>query len=318
MMSLSVIVVNTNHCDLLRQCLAALTASILPDNTEIIVVDNASKDGSCLMVEREYPNITLVRAENRRGPAANYNTGFSIARGNYLVVLNEDAEVSPLALKILYDHMQANPRVAIAGPKLTYPDGRPQYCCNRFPGLSSVCKRLVLHSFVNGAWVQNQYKEEIRDQAFAPDWIMATSLMIRRSALDETGCYDEQFEIYYEELELCRRLSSMGWTVAWLPDATVKHHHGISNFRLQSDRDIVFRLLLYQSRYRYFRKHHGQLYAGAIRVFEASLFFLFYLKTTMEALIPSRRAAAVLKVKLYRMLTRYALSGRGCPGLPQN
>jgi GT2 family glycosyltransferase len=315
---LSVVVVNTNHHDLLRQCLAALARADLPEGTEIIVVDNASADGSASMVEREFPAVRLLRGTVRRGPAANYNVGFAAARGDYLVVLNEDAEVSPAALGCLYRHLCAHPRVGLAAPRLIYPDGRPQQSCNRFPGFSSAFKRLLLQAAARGPWVDDRYQEEIEGRAFDPDWIMATSLMIRNSALRQVGPYDEQFEIYYEEIDLCRRLWSDGWRVSWVPEAVVQHHHGVSQFKLGSERDITFRLLLYQSRYRYFRKHHGALFTTALRLVESSLFCLFSVKTALESLLPNHRTAGRLKTRLYGALARYAVSGRGCRGVPQN
>jgi len=314
---LSVVVVNTNHCDLLIQCLSALQRADLPPESEIIVVDNCSADESVETVRRDFPDVILVTQEKRRGPAANYNAGFAIAGGEFLVVLNEDAEVAPDTLRRMLDYMISHPKTAIAGPRLTYPDGRPQISCSRFPGYSSVYKRLLLQAVFNGPWVQNHYQEETDNKQFEPDWIMATSLMIRRKALDETGPYDEQFVIYYEELELCRRLRSLGWTVAWLPDAVVKHHHGVSNLKLRGDRDITFRMLLYQSRYRYFLKHHGRTYTLVLRISEAALFALFFIKTRLEATIPSHRATASVKAKLYRLLMRFAITFQGCPELPQ-
>src|SRR5205085_1033322 len=143
---LSVVIVNTNHRDLLRQCLTALSAAVLPDGAEVIVVDNASADGSGEMVRQEFPAIRLLPRSSRRGPAANYNAGFAIARGDYLVVLNEDAEVTPTALIRLYEHLCSHPDVALAAPRLIYPDGSPQQSCNRFPRLSSVFKRLLLQA----------------------------------------------------------------------------------------------------------------------------------------------------------------------------
>jgi GT2 family glycosyltransferase len=315
---LSIVVVNTSHRDLLRQCLAALGKAELPAGTEIFVVDNASSDGSAAMVEQDFPSVKLLRQTVRRGPAANYNTGFAAARGEFLLVLNEDTEVAPDAVIRLYRHLCNTPAAGLAAPKLLYPDGAPQQCCNRFPGLGSAFKRLVLQALFRGPWIDDHYRQEIDSLAFEPDWIMATSLMIRREAMEQAGGpYDEQFEVYYEEVDLCRRLWAKGWRVAWVPEAVVKHHHGVSNFRLRGERDIRFRLLLYQSRYRYFRKHHGPALAGALRVVEASLFALFTVKTGLEALIPSRRGTAGLKQQLYTALLRYAVLLRGCPGVPQ-
>jgi N-acetylglucosaminyl-diphospho-decaprenol L-rhamnosyltransferase len=315
---LSIIIVNTNHCDLLRQCLAALRQADLPAGTEIIVVDNASTDSSGEMVEHEYPEARLLRQAVRRGPAANYNAGFRVARGEFLVVLNEDAEVTPTALRRLHAYMQGHPRVGIAGPRLIYPDGTPQQSCNRFPSFSVVFKRLLLQAVMQGPWVQHGYAEEIRSQTFQPDWIMATSLVIRRAALEEVGLYDEQFEIYYEEVDLARRMRDRRWTVAWVSDALVKHHHGVSNLKLRGDRDILFRLLMYQSRYRYFRKHQGRTFTAAIRCVEAWLFSLFVCKTTLESLLPSRRSQAAMKTRLYAALLRYAIWGGGNFTVPQS
>lgn len=314
---LSVIVVNTNRCDLLRQGLAALRQASLPEGTEVIVVDNASVDGSPEMVEAEFPGVRVIRQPRRGGPAANYNAGFAVAAGEYLVVLNEDAEVTPDALEKLRAHMQAHPRCGMCGPRLVYPDGTPQRSCNRFPGVDSVFKRLVLQAFLSGPWVDGGYRQELEDVPFSPDWIMATSLMIRRAALDQVGPYDEQFEIYYEEVDLACRLRRAGWEIAWVPGAVVRHHHGVSNFKLRGDRDILFRLLMYQSRYRYFRKHGGPLRVLLVRLLEAGFFGLFTLKTRLEAAIPSRRDGARLKHRLYASLLRYALSCRPAYAIPQ-
>ncbi len=315
--TVSVVIVNTNHVDLLRQCLTAVVGSQLPANTEIIVVDNCSRDGSGTMVQSEFPMVKLLCQATRNGPAANYNTGFEAAVGDYLVVLNEDAEVEEDTLIKMYGFMENHPEIAVSGPRLTYPDGAPQTCCHRFPKISSVFKRLVLQSVFSGPWVHNQYQQELANTAFEPDWIMATSLMIRRIAMEQTGHYDEQFVIYYEELELCKRLRDKGWKVAWVPEAVVKHHHGVSNFKLKGERDITFRLLLYQSRYRYFAKHYGAIYCGAVRGLEAILFLLFRLKTGLESGIPARRESAQMKSLLYSRLAAYALTLRGCPELPQ-
>jgi GT2 family glycosyltransferase len=316
-MQVSVVVVNTNHGDLLRKCLRAVLQADLPEATEVIVVDNNSRDGSVAMLEREFPEVRVLRYTERRGPAANYNSGFAVANGEFIVVLNEDAEVSSNTLRSLYDYMVAHPKVAIAGPRLIYPDGRAQNCCNRFPRLSSAFKRLVLQRFLNGPIIHDQYREEAIGREFEPDWIMATSLMIRRVALQQTGTYDEQFEVFYEEVDLCRRLRLCGWTVAWVPEAFVKHHHGVSNFKLLSERDIVFRVLLYQSRYRYFRKHYGKAYCMMVRGVEASLFAVFVAKTSIEALFPSRHKVSTMKRSLYLALLRYALFESGSQGVPQ-
>lgn len=314
---LSVIIVNTNKCDLLRMGLQALQAADLPPGTELIVVDNVSVDGSAEMVERDFPGVRVIRQRTRRGPAANYNAGFAAATGDYLVVLNEDAEVTPDALMRLYRYMEAHPKVGMTGPRLIYPDGRAQQSCNRFPRVMTVFKRLFLQAFMSGQWVHDGYPEEVAEQTFNPDWIMATSLMIRRAALEEVGPYDEQFEIYYEETDFAYRLRARGWEITWVADALVKHHHGVSNFKLRGDRDIHFRMLLYQSKYRYFRKNRGPLLTLGIRALEAGFFGAYAVKTGLESLIPSRAEAARLKNRMYADLFRYALRCRPEYAIPQ-
>jgi GT2 family glycosyltransferase len=205
----------------------------------------------------------------------------------------------------------------MCGPRLIYPDGTPQRCCNRFPGLASVFKRLLLQSFVKSAWVDDAYAEELADRPFRPDWMMATSLVIRKKALDEVGPYDEQFVIYYEEVDLALRLKRAGWEVSFVPEALVRHHHGLSNLKLRNERDILFRLLLYQSRYRYFRKNGGPVLSLLIRGLEAGFFGLFTLKTRLEAMLPSRRDGARLKAQLYGSLLQYALRCRPAYAIPQ-
>jgi GT2 family glycosyltransferase len=315
--SLSIVIVNTNHRELLEQCLRALEAAELPEPTEIHVVDNASTDGSVEMVAARFPAVRLIRKTSRRGPGHNYNSGFAEAQGEFVLVLNEDAEVTPDALARLFEFLRENPSVAIAAPRLIYPSGEPQQCCHRFPNFGFVVKRLVLQAFLEGPWVSHGYQEELEGIPFRPDWIMATCLMIRRSALDEVGPYDERFEVYFEETDLARRLRDRSWELAWLPDAVVRHHHGVSNFKLRGDRDILFRLLLYQSRYRYFQKHHGTLVTTGIRVLEAVFFGLYALKNVLESLLPARRAVTTMKARLYWCLFTYSLTLRGSFSVPQ-
>lgn len=311
MVELSVIVVNTNQRELLRQCLLSLRQAELPAEHEILVVDNASRDGSQAMVRQDFPEVRLLEQDRRRGPAANYNAGFRAGRGRVLIGLNEDAEVTRSALMKLYRCLVENARVGCAAPRLQYPDGTPQLSCGRFPSWSSSFKRLLLQKFFRSHWANNTYAQEQKNQPFEPDWVMATSLAYRREVFEQLGFYDEQFVIYYEEVEMAQRLRQAGWSVRWLPEALINHHHGVSNLKLRSSRDIYFRRLLYQSRYRYFRKVHGLAYAGLVRALEAALFAAIWLSNRL------RRQPDPLKLSLYSRLFGQALGLARSLQIPQ-
>ncbi len=241
-MSVSVSIVNTNSRELLLACLESLAGT----QAEIVVLDNASEDGSADAVRRRFPDVRVIAQEFRAGFGANHNTVIRATSGRYVYVLNEDTTAADWGLERMVAYLDANPRVAGLGPRLVYPDGRRQDSAWRFPtpvvsalGLVTVGKLGV--------------KQSHGDTPRGVDWVMGAALVLRREALDEVGLFDEEFFLYSEEVDLQFRLRQAGWEVQYFPEVTVVHHES------QFSADIPERRIneMWRSRHRYWRKHHS-------------------------------------------------------------
>jgi GT2 family glycosyltransferase len=241
-LDVSVSIVNTNSRDLLLACLESLSAA----DTEIVVLDNASEDGSVEAVRERFPHVRLIPQSYRAGFAVNHNTVMRATSGRYVYVLNEDTTADDWQLERLVAHLDANPRVAALGPRLVYPDGSLQDSAWRFPTpLVSVLGLATLG--------RAGVKQSRGDVPRRVDWVTGAALLLRREALEEVGLFDETFFLYSEEVDLQVRLRHAGWEVHYVPQATVVHHEsqfsaGIPERRINE---------MWRSRHRYWHKHHG-------------------------------------------------------------
>ncbi len=255
-MDLSIIIVNWNVRDLLDRCLASICAAdIDADDLEIIVVDSASDDGSIDMVGNKYPAVQLVSEADNIGFTRGNNIGLKQAKGEYLLLLNPDTEVSRDGIKTLIDFMQATPKLGIAGPKTLNSDGSHQSTRRRFPTLMTG----IFESSWLSAWapanVERNYRmlDTCDDDIIEADWVQGSALMLRRALYRDIGGLDEGFTMYSEELDFCRRAKTAGWLVYYHGGATVTHHGGKSSEQIAALKQIHF----HTSKLRYFRKHHG-------------------------------------------------------------
>src|SRR6059058_4576592 len=185
---LSVSIVNTNSRELLLACLDTLRDV----DAEIVVLDNASEDGSADAVRERFPGVRVIAQDFRAGFGANHNTVIRATTGRYVYVLNEDTTAEDWAFARIVAYLDVNPRVAVLGPRLVYPDGRQQDSAWRFP--TPLVSTLAL------ATVGKVGIKQSRGNAPRPvDWVMGAALVLRREALEEIGLFDEDFFLYSEE-----------------------------------------------------------------------------------------------------------------------
>lgn len=261
---LSIIIVNWNVRDLLRECLRSIDAGRGGLDVEVIVVDSASADGSADMVRAEFPWVRLIPcAENVGFPRGN-NIGLAAARGAHLLLLNPDTVVLDSALPVMTTYLAAHPDVGAVGPMLLNPDGSVQSSRRRFPTLAT--------GFFESTWLQGvapgvlrrYYALDLPDDATADvGWITGACIMIPRVVYEQIGGLDEGYYMYSEELDWCRRIKAAGWRVVYHPVARVVHHVGKSSEQAVTARHINFQ----RAKLRYYRKYHGRGVAGALRLF---------------------------------------------------
>jgi N-acetylglucosaminyl-diphospho-decaprenol L-rhamnosyltransferase len=307
---LTIVVVSWNVRDLLRRCLDSVRPipnSQYPiSSIEIIVIDNASTDGSAEMVRTEFPDVCLVaNAENRGFTAAN-NQGLALSQGRHLLLLNPDTEIVGDALATMVGYMDDHPQVGALGPQLRYPDGSLQSSRRRFPTFATA---LVESTVVQEWWGDNPilrryYMSDAPDDAIQPvDWVVGACLLVRRQAYEQAGGLDEGFFMYSEEMDWCRRIKDAGWEIVYLPTATVVHYEGKSSEQVVPARHIHFQ----SSKVRYFRKHHGTLQAEALRWFLLGTYVYQMAREGAKWLLGHKRPLRTERIRAYRQVLRSGL-----------
>lgn len=316
----SVIVVSYNTREILRRCLARLAEELATVDGEAIVVDNASADGSADMVADEFPAVQLVRSTVNLGFAAGNNRGFALARGRYVVLLNPDAFLGSGALARALAHMERSPHVGIAGGRLQDPAGRLQPSGRLFPsllnelmvisGLAARYPRSRLFGRFDRTWADP-------DQAAQVDWVPGAFTIIRGRALGETGGFDERFFLYYEEVDLCRRMVQAGYEVWYWPDVVVTHIGGASSktvkaheFSCAGSQLTLWRL---RSALLYYRKHHGRTAAWGLAALES---LWHRLRIAANAFNPLKHESSRRRIGLVRQAWTDTAGGVLCPPRP--
>ena len=266
--TVSAIVVNWNSGDLLARCLAALRDHAGPD-VEVIVVDNASTDGSSDVIAASWPDVQLtVNAENVGYQRAN-NQGMRAASGDFLLLINADAFLTSGCLDALRARMQADPAAAAVGPRLVYGDGTWQrWTAGREPTLGAAIAYFWFLERLPGGGQRGLYLGSDLRRAFQCDWVSSACMLVRRAALDEIGLMDESYFAYMDDVDLCRRAREAGWHIWYEPAAEVVHLMGRSAPR-HAGRTSPAALRAFNA---YFERSHGVRAAAALRAVEVSGF----------------------------------------------
>lgn len=271
---LSIVIVNWNTRDMTRDCLRSVFDALHgPDagriGAQVILVDNASADGSADMVAAEFPQVALIRNDANRGFAAANNQGFAIATGRHILLLNSDTLVHGDALSASVAWLDAHPAAGALAIKALNADGTTQMTCHQFPSL--------LNQFLmaSGLWKlkwprflgRYHMTDWARDSEREVEVISGCYLMLRRPVLDQVGPLDEDFFFFGEETDWCRRMRDAGWVLMFVPLGTFTHFGSVSAKKLNHKRDVM----LAGSKVRLHRKHGGPA-AAAVAWLMAALF----------------------------------------------
>jgi len=247
---LSIVIVNWNTRDLLRDCLAALRAADLPQSMETIVVDNGSTDGSIAMVAADFPAVELIANDCNVGYSRGNNQALYRARGGYVLLLNSDTRVSRQAIRTLMRFMDAHPDAGACAPRLVAANNIAQpFAYGGEPTLAYLFRRGVFRCVL-----RQGLHDWDRSGAQEVDWASGACLLVRREVVESVGPLDESLFMYFEDVDWCLRMRKLGWRVFVQPEAVVTHLGGGS---LRQNPEA--RRCYYQSLRVFYAKHYGRL-----------------------------------------------------------
>lgn len=282
---LSILIVNWNTRDLLRACLLSLQQNVNVAH-EVIVVDNASHDGSASMIESEFPDVVFIANDFNAGFARGNNQAYEKAHGRWIWLLNPDTEVLPGAGEKLIEFLQSDARRgAAASALIDARDGSIQRSCRTFPtpgalwaqgsGLAAFYPRSRRFGFYKmGHWNMKT--------ARAVDQPMASSFMMKRAAIESIGTlFDEQFPIFFNDVDLCWRLKQAGWQIWFVPDSRVIHHGGAGTSQVRPQ--------MIEESHRSLRRFYEKHYRGHIA---APLYWATVTLAAVSGWLRKKRAAA--------------------------
>ena len=253
-MRLALVFINYNTREDLRRALLSLRNLGREDQYEALVVDNGSSDGSQRMLEEEFPWVRLLSNPTNGGYAQACNLGAMASPAPYVMVLNSDVEFLKGHPLELVDWMEERPEAGAVGPRLLNTDGSLQFSCRGFPSLWVS----LGHAFLGDLFPGNpftrayQMKDCGHDRPMAVEWVSGAAMLLRRSAFEEAGGFDEGYFMYVEDVDLCWRLRRLGWEVYYLPQVELLHHVARSSSQ-QGTRMLYHH---HRSMFRFFRRRH--------------------------------------------------------------
>ena len=263
---ISILIVNWNTRDLLRACLQSLHSLTIRDvEHEVIVVDCASSDESAAMVAREFPRVHLIASQENLGFAAGNNRAYEAASGEWIWLLNPDTEIAEDAAQTLLERLQSSSDIgAVASALVDAQGGHIQRSCRTFPtpaalwtqalGLAALFPRSKRFGFYKMGWWNYRDARTVEQP-------MASSLMLRRAAIEKSGgLFDEQFPIFFNDVDLCLRLWQSGWQIWFEPRSRVRHWGGASTSQLKP----AMIAQSHESLRRFYRKHYSSHVAAPL------------------------------------------------------
>ncbi len=303
---LAVAIVAHGNRELLLEALTALTGPGRPLTPHTVhVLDHASEDGTVAAVRASFPDVDLIAQPFRAGFGANHNRLLERNDAPYQLVLNDDATVEPGALDALVHHLDAHDDVAVAAPRVVYPDGRHQPTAFRFPSPATCARSLATLG-------QLGVEQRVGHEPATVDWASGCALLLRRSAVEQTGPFDEGFYMFSEETDLQQRLHQRGGATQLVPSAIVRHHVRASTAGDPARRIVEF----WRSRRRYWAKHHPGVGGDAARLALGGQYAALSGLARLPG--PLRRLGPTLPVAELQLHVDNALHGPTGPGLRES
>jgi GT2 family glycosyltransferase len=300
---LSIVLLTWNGRDLALDCLASIEREIRARSdagrldTETVVVDNGSADGSVEAIRARFPWAEVVALPRNIGFAGGNNAGLARAKGRMVCLLNNDTIVQRDGFEACVRYLDAHPDVGAVGPQLRHPDGRKQNSIHNFPTLLlEIVPRGVLETIAPRRYPSKRFAHE---QPLEVEAVLGACLFVRREVIQQVGLIDEDYFFFLEETDWCHRMRAAGWRVFHLPQATVIHLYGEST---KKKLPLRTRIEYYRSRYIFFRKNRSPAVYKALRA-------IVMIKILFGTVFGGRRASEYRKILAWHNAGEPATSG---------
>lgn len=287
---ISVIIISYNTREMTLRCLGVLEKAMEGISYEVLLVDNASKDGSVDAVRAAFPATRIIANEKNTGFGAANNQAMAIAKGKFFLLLNSDAFPEPDAIRTLLDYMRANPKAGVTGPRTHNADGTLQLSCFRLPSPS--------YAWRENFWLTRGYRRWAHDSVRSVDFVIGACMLVRREVYEKVGGFDETFFMYSEETDWQRRIHDAGWDIIFVPESRITHLGGSSG---ASDKVAVNRHF-FESLDVYVRKHHGFAGLISLRAAMAAGCLMRAILWMGGAILPQKRKTALAKARMHSWL----------------
>ncbi|MBW2674472.1 MAG: glycosyltransferase family 2 protein [Deltaproteobacteria bacterium] len=303
-MDITTVIVNWNTRDLLRDCLESVYKTVRGMTVEVIVVDNASQDGSVAMVREAFPGVDIIENSENRGFSAANNQALRVMRGRYALLLNTDAVLTEGAVHELFAFMEDHDEAAMAGGQLLNQDGSRQNSIANFPTLFSLLMNApLLESLFPGRYPSKRYEHK---GPLAVESVIGACMLVRKGSMNEVGLLDEGYFFFFEETDWAFRMNEAGWKIYHVPSARIYHLQGRSIGRAARSR-IEF----YRSRYRFFGKWKGHSYKRAVFMIIFARLIANWLLTSAGTVLTAGISRGLRdKWVVYSRLVMWHLKGR--------
>ncbi len=270
---LSIVIVSWNVRDDISNCLKSIFSNKPAFSSEVIVVDNASSDGTVSFIKENFPEVITISNNRNLGFAAANNEGIKRAGGDFVFLLNPDTIVKPEVLNTLVNYLREHGDVGAVGPLLLNEDGTVQNSVRRFPTFRGALYRHTAFRYFKvfkGAYKSWMMKDFDYSKQANVEQLMGAAILLRREVLEKTGAFDERYFMYYEDVDLCYRIRQAGWQIVFSPQTSIIHLGGRSSGQMP----LRIKIMAAGSLLRFFSKYRGRAVTACFAVIFIPLMFV--------------------------------------------
>ena len=262
--SCSLILVNYNGSKILNDCLISIEKFIDVCSYEVIIIDNSSRDNSVQIIKDNFPSFKLICSQTNLGFGKANNLAIKESKGNYLLLLNTDTVLKENTPKILLEYVLSNPDVGAIGSRVTFEDGRYQLSCGSLPNLIVEILDKIKYALDNYyCSVFSTFYDRQYSKVQEVGWVTGACLMIRRDVFEQIGGFDENFFMYFEDKDICKRVKELGYKVVYYPETTIIHLLGGSSHGTKKSVSKYYR----DSQIYYYQKHLGKFQTSILKLY---------------------------------------------------